>query len=143
MKFEENIQQMNNKMFEIISTKEITYLKDLDKRININKYGKFNYYKLNEISNSKIWNFLHELDDNKVYTLIPFISANDTPDEPYIILSQQILITHNSNTLLIANYINNKIIDTINLYHITKLEEVKIIFKYKPIKFKFNEFKSF
>jgi len=45
---------MKIKMFEIISTKEITYLKDLDNRIRINKYGKFNYYKLNELSNSKI-----------------------------------------------------------------------------------------
>jgi hypothetical protein len=143
MKFEENIQQLNNKMFEIISVKEITYLRDLDLRININKYGKFNYYKLNEVSNNKIYTFLHELDDNKVYTLIPFISANDRPDEPYIILSQQILITHNSSILLISDYINNKIIDTINLYNVTKLEEVKINFKYKPIKIKFNENKSF
>jgi len=54
MNFEENIQQMNNQMFDTISVKEITYLRDLDKRININKYGKFNYYKFYEFNNSKI-----------------------------------------------------------------------------------------
>jgi hypothetical protein len=54
MNFEQNIQELNNQMFEIISTKEITYLRDLDKRIKINKYGKFNYAKLNEVSSNKI-----------------------------------------------------------------------------------------
>jgi hypothetical protein len=45
---------MNIKMFEIISTKEITNLKFLDYRINIIKNGKFNYYKFYEFNNSKI-----------------------------------------------------------------------------------------
>ena len=44
-----------------------------------------------------------------MYTLILFISKNDRPDEPYIVLSQQILITYNSNPLLLTNYINNSI----------------------------------
>src|ERR1700704_1512004 len=134
MSFEENIQEMNIKMFKIISTKEINYLKDLDKRIHINKYGKFNHY--------KIYNFIYELEEDKVYTLIPFISKNDRPDEPYIILSQQILVTYNSNPVLLTNYINNKISDTINLYNINKLE-VTIIFKFKKLKFNFNEHNSF
>jgi hypothetical protein len=130
-------------MFDIISTKEVTYLKDLDKRININKYGKFYYYKIYDLNNSQIWNFLNELDENKVYTLIPSNSANNRSDEPYIIISPQILITNNSNSLLLSNYINNKIIDTINLYHINNLENITLIFKYKSIKIKFNEYNKF
>jgi hypothetical protein len=43
MTFNEKVKQMIIKMFEIISTKEITYLKDLDRRISLDKYGKFNY----------------------------------------------------------------------------------------------------
>jgi len=35
MTFQEKVKEMQTKMFEIISTKEITYLKDLDKRIKI------------------------------------------------------------------------------------------------------------
>jgi hypothetical protein len=54
MNFNEKVKQMNKLMFDIISKKEITYLKDLDKRININKYGKFYYYKMNEFNNSKV-----------------------------------------------------------------------------------------
>lgn len=143
MDFQQKVQEMNNKMFDLISTKEITYLKDLDKRININKYGKFYYYKFYELNNSKIWSFLNELDDNKKYILIPFISANNRPDEPYIVLSQQILVTNNSNSLLISEYINNKIIDTINLYKINSLENITFLFKYKSIKINFNENNKF
>jgi hypothetical protein len=98
---------------------------------------------MNEFNNSKVWNFLNELEDNKVYILIPFISANNRPDEPYIILSQQILITNNSNSLLISNYINNKINETINLYNINNLENKTLIFKYKPVKINFNEHNKF
>jgi hypothetical protein len=75
--------------------------------------------------------------------LIPFISANNRPDEPYIILSQQILITNKSNSLIISNFINNKRNDTINLYNINSLENKTLIFKYKSIKINFNEYNKF
>ena len=134
---------MKIKMFNFISTKEITYLKDLDKRIKINKYGKFNYYKIYEFNHSKFWNFISELEDNKVYTLIPFISKNDRPNEPYIVLSQQILIIYNTNPMILTKFIDNKIIDTINLYNINKIEDAIIIFKFKSVKIEFNEHNSF
>jgi len=138
MTFQEKVKEIQTKMFDIISTKEITYLKDLDKIIKLNKYGRFNYWRIYEITNSKIWNFLKELEDNKVYTLIPYISANDRPDEPYIVLSQQILITPNSNINLLTEFITNKINNTINLYNITELEGV-IIFQYKQVKIDFQD----
>ena len=142
MTFQEKVKEMNIKMFDLISTKNITYLKDLDKRIKLNLYGKFYYWRIYEIRNYKIWNFLNELEDNKVYNLIPLFSANGRPDEPIIVLSQQILVTSNSNSLLINEYIINKIIETQNLYNITELEGV-LIFKYKQVKINFNEHKTF
>ena len=141
MTFNEKVKEIQTKMFDIISTKEITYLKDLDKRIKLNLYGRFNYWRIYEIRNSKFWSFLNELEDNKVYTLIPYISANDRKDEPIIVLSQQILITSNSNSLLINDYINNKIIETKYLYNITELEGV-LIFKFKEVKINFEEYNS-
>jgi len=141
MTFNEKVKEIQTKMFDIISTKEITYLKDLDKIIKLNKYGRFNYWRIYEITNSKIWAFLNELEDNRVYTLIPYISANDRPDEPFIVLSQQILITSNSNSLLLCDYINNKIYNTKNLYNITELEGV-LIFKFKQVKIEFNDLKD-
>jgi hypothetical protein len=42
------------------------------------------------------------LDEDKIYTIIPFMTSNNRPDEPYIILSQQILVTRKSSSQLIA-----------------------------------------
>jgi hypothetical protein len=131
-------------MFDIISVKEITFLKDLDNRITVNKNGKFYYHKFLEINSSNIWRFLlFKLDENKVYTLIPFISANNKTDEPYIILSQQFLISTKSDPILISKYINNKISDTVNLYNIHSLNDFNIIFKFKQVEISFEEFNKF
>jgi hypothetical protein len=59
-------------------------------------------------------------------------------DEPYIVLSKQILITRNSNSLNLFNYISNKIDDSINLYNIEELEYFNIVFKYKQVDFDIN-----
>jgi hypothetical protein len=109
MNFKSKLQEINNKLLDIITTKEITYLKDLDNRIKLNKYGKFHYHKIYEYNIELVYNFIKELHSNRIYTLIPFISANNKPDEPYIILSQQILITDNTNVLLFRDFLNNKI----------------------------------
>nr|YP_009715270.1 hypothetical protein [Russula subnigricans]QGK88076.1 hypothetical protein [Russula subnigricans] len=106
MNFNEKIKLMNNKLFELISTEEITYLKDLDGRISLNKDGKFNYHKISEINVNKTWSYLYELEDNSIYTLIPLFSSQDRSDDPYIILSKQILITNNSSSLLLTKFIN-------------------------------------
>jgi hypothetical protein len=104
MTFEEKIESLKNNIFKLISTKELTFLKDLDKRILINKKGKF-YYKSNnynyedflELNPYNIDRFFKDLDDKKIYTLIPFITINNRVNEPYMILSQQILITKYSS----------------------------------------------
>jgi hypothetical protein len=138
MTFEQKLQQLKTKMFDLISVKEITFLKDLDYRITINKNGKFCYYNCLELDSSNISKFLCKLEDNKVYSLIPFISANDKSDEPYIILSQSILITNKSNPLLISRYIYNKCIDTMKLYNIAELKDFNVIFKYKSVEIDFE-----
>jgi alanyl-tRNA synthetase len=144
MNFQEKIQQMKNKLFDLISTKEITYLKELNKNIKINKEGKFYYSKIIEINNSNLRDFLSNLDDKSIKTLIILYSKDDKTDEPYIVLTQQILITNNSMPLLIYNLIMNKLDKAIELYNIDLLNlNGKIIFKYKKVKINFNEFNSF
>jgi len=54
MTFEQKLQQLKTKMFDLISVKEITFLKDLDYRITINKNGKFYYYKFLNINSNTI-----------------------------------------------------------------------------------------
>jgi hypothetical protein len=143
MNFKSKLQEINNKLLDIISTKEISYLKDLDKRIKFNKYGKFHYHKIYEYNIELIYNFIKELHSDKIYTLIPIISANNKPDEPIIILSQQILITNNSNVLLFREFLNDKIRETLNLYGVNNIEKCKLIFKFKEVKINFNDRESF
>jgi hypothetical protein len=79
-----------------------------------------------------------DLDEDKVYSIIPFISANNKPDEPYIILSQSFLITIKSNPILISKYINDKIMHTLDLYNIETLKDVFVIFKFKAVDISFE-----
>jgi hypothetical protein len=102
MTFNEKVQEMKNKIFNLISIEEITFLKDLDRRITINKFGKFNYYKINELRNQNLFlEFINELEEGCVYTVIPIISRYDNSEDPFITLSKQILLTNKSNHLLI------------------------------------------
>jgi hypothetical protein len=54
MTFEQKLIELKTKMFDLISNKEITYLKDLDSRIIVNKNGKFCYHKCFEIDSNTI-----------------------------------------------------------------------------------------
>jgi hypothetical protein len=138
------ILELNQKIFEFISTKNISLLKDLDQKINIIKHGKFKYYKMvDDLILEDIKNFINNLDDDKLYTLIPFISINDRYDEPFMVLSQQILITRKSNPILLINYIDNKTQDAFSLFNAKFDTNYHTIFKYKSIEIDYNSYKNF
>jgi hypothetical protein len=102
MSFQEWLTSVQLEMVKHISTKNISLLCDLDKRIQIVKEGKFSYWKCqdtkyeSDLHSTSVYRYLNELEEDKIYTFIPFISVNNRPDEPYIILSQQILVTRKS-----------------------------------------------
>jgi hypothetical protein len=143
---ETKILELKTKLFKLISTSEITFLKDLDLKINVIKRGKF-FYSCNncydQLEHSNVGNFLFQLHKEKFYTLIPLLSVNNKMDEPYIILSKQILITRHSNSLNLYNYIQNKIYDSFYFYNIDELNNFNIVFKYKEVdlRINLNEFK--
>lgn len=140
MTFQEKLDLLKTKMFDLISTKDITFLWNLDKRIEVNKFGKFNYHNFGEeIHVNNIWKFLSQLDENKIYTIIPVLSKNNTPDEPFIILSQTFLVTKHSSYILIKKYLHDKIILTSELYKVDEIDNLSITFKYKEVKIEFNE----
>lgn len=134
----DQLQELKSKIFEVISTTDVTFFKNLDDRVIINKTGKFSFYECLELNTNNIWKFLHELEDNKVYSLFPLISANNNPDEPYILLSQSILITNKSNPLLIARFIYDKCLEAGKLYNIPESTQFSIIFKYKSVEITFK-----
>nr|YP_009487262.1 hypothetical protein [Russula foetens]AWB36164.1 hypothetical protein [Russula foetens] len=137
------IMNINPKIFEVISTKSISFLYELDHRLKINKNGKFKYFKLFNFEIEDIKNYLNKLDDDKIFTLIPLISKNDKTDEPCIILSQQILITSNSNPVLLANFIDSKISKTFELFNSNIDISFYTIFKYKSIEIDYKSINNF
>lgn len=134
---------MNPKLFELISTKEITYLKDVKKSIDINCYGEFKHFKIFRTQIEDIKNFLFNLDENKIYTVIPLISVNCRIDDPYLILSRQILVTKFSNPVIIHNLICEKLDISTEQFGIVDLQFFFTLLKYKPIEINFDSYNKF
>jgi len=88
-------------------------LKDINSRIKIYKIGKFNHYYIPNMQLPGIINFISKLEEDAIYTIIPIISMGGKTDDPYIILSKQILVTRNSDPKVIHEYLNSKFDQTI------------------------------
>nr|YP_009487320.1 hypothetical protein [Russula virescens]AWB36222.1 hypothetical protein [Russula virescens] len=151
MDFQEKLQKCRDEIYQKVSTKNITLLNDfgVNQNLRFNKNGKYFYSIINhgidgyDLEIKHINKFLNQLDDKKVYIIIPILSVNNTPDEPFIILSKQILVSKVSNEKLITDYLNNKSELFFNIYLTDKPEQMFITFKYKEIQFNFNEKEQF
>jgi hypothetical protein len=91
-------------LLRLISTNEITMLKDMNNLILIQKTGKFKYFFIPNMELRGIHNFISKLDDDSIYTLIPIISMFGKDSDPHIILSKQILISNMSSAKLIHDF---------------------------------------
>nr|YP_009498199.1 hypothetical protein [Lactarius deliciosus]AWX52985.1 hypothetical protein [Lactarius deliciosus] len=117
------------------SNNEITLLKDINKLVKTEKNGKFQYFYISYFQINLIREFILNLDSNSFYTLIPMLSIYGKDEEPYLILSKQILITNYSSPEIINNYILKQLDQALidfefnldNRFHC-------LIFKYKQIK---------
>lgn len=117
-----------------ISNSNITLLKDVNKQIQINKNGKFKYYYLPFFDFNKIIEFIDNLENNYLYTIIPLIFLYGRDEDPHIILSKQILISSFSNPRIINDYLIKqleKIVDDFGINLENKF--YYLIFKYKKI----------
>lgn len=125
-------------MLKNISINQITMLKQINKKI-----------KLDKIKNTKIFTsnfgifdcfkFIENLENDKIYIVVPILTINSLIDEPYIILSQQFLITRNSKGLTLKKFIYNKINECNDLYNINKLDNCRLLYKYKEVNININE----
>ena len=134
MTFQEKLQHLKNEMYDLITTNNISFLWNLDKRIELNKTGKFSYH-IFLLGTSNIWGFLERLEEDKIYAIIPLLSKNNKSDEPYIVLSQTFLVTRKSNYRLIMEFISNKTNLTYDLYNMDEDNNLYLTFKYKEVKF--------
>jgi hypothetical protein len=114
--YNNNINQMNDNILKVFSSKQVSFLADVNKSIQINKYGEFKYFNIFRINSTDIQNFLLNLDNQKVYTVIPIMSINKSVDDPFVTLSKQILVTRYSNPKIITQFLVNKINRTDELF---------------------------
>jgi hypothetical protein len=56
-----NLDQLKSKILEVISKNEITFLKELDSKITIDKRGKFFFFECPELTMSNLSRFLQDL----------------------------------------------------------------------------------
>jgi len=94
-----------NEIIKYISTRDISFVFEVNKKINIDKFDKPYYFEMFRIELDYITNFLNNLRENEVYLINPKISINNTSN-PYLSLSNQFLVTNKSNPALIADFLN-------------------------------------
>jgi hypothetical protein len=137
--------EMNPNILKLISTKEVTFLKEVNKTIIIDKNGEFKYFKFDSTWLTDIKDFISSLEDNKIYIIIPFVSMSCKIDDPYLILSRQILITKYSDPIIIHDYLYDKLdtaIDQFNIVDLNKLD-FNMFLKYKSVIFDFETHRKF
>lgn len=133
-----NLFKFRKDIYNFISITEITFLADMDKRIEINKNGKFKYYNF-LLGTNKIFDFLKDLEDTKIYIVIPMLSKNARSDQPYFILDRQILLTNKSDYMLIAKHISSKYNETLEIYELDDNDDLILTFKYKEVRIDLNQ----
>jgi hypothetical protein len=122
-----------------VTTKNITFLVDFDKTINIDKSGKYYYYKIYMGSSDGIDIFLRNLKDDEIYLVNPLISINCRYNEPYLTLSRQFLISNESNHTLIHKFMGTKFNQAENDYEFD-VDNFFLVFKYKSVKLEYRKF---
>jgi len=109
-------------LLRLISTNEITMLKDMNNIIDIDLSGRFRHFYIPNLELIGIQNFIMKLEDNTIFCIIPVISMFGKDSAPHLILSKQILISRNSSSKLIHDYLNYQLDIAISDFGIANLE---------------------
>lgn len=88
-----------------ITNTKITFLTDLPPRLVTYKSGKYLYQNLFSFEDKQIKYFIENLQDNTIFLIFPFITITKNANDPYLRLSNQYLVTKQSNSELIQNYL--------------------------------------
>jgi hypothetical protein len=89
-------------------------LKDVRKDIIFDKRGKFKYFFIPFFNIKGLEEFISNLDDESLYTVIPVLSMYGRNEDPHIILSTQILMSNYSDPKIISDYLNKQLEIAIN-----------------------------
>ena len=96
-----------------ISIAQLTFLKDVNKHIEVDKRGKFRYYYIPYFETKGFKDFILNLDSDSLYTIIPVLSIYGKEEDPHIILSKQILISNYSDHKLIRDFLLKQLDKTV------------------------------
>src|ERR1700730_3493966 len=116
-----------------LTTNNISFLVDFDKTINIDKSGKYYYFRIFNGCSDGIDNFLNNLKDDEIYLVNPLISINCKYNDPYLTLSRQFLISSESKPALIHKYLSNKLNQAEEEFGFN-IDNYFLLFKYKSVK---------
>jgi hypothetical protein len=124
-----------------ISVNNITLMADVNKDFFIDKSGKSNYYVHNNFEMEYFSNFVNNLDSNALYSVIPLISVKKNLNEPYLVLSNTMLVTKYSSYREIHHYVYENYLQSIDDFGMDHLEDYNLVFKYKRVKIDINQIK--
>ena len=119
-----------------ISTKDITFLLDFNRTIYIEKNGKSVYTKMFGISFDNIDSYISGLEFDKIYILNPFISVSSKYQDPVVCLSRPFLITNNSNSKIIHEYLHQQFITFYKQFDANMGSEYFLMFNHKETELK-------
>jgi hypothetical protein len=74
--------------------------------------------------------------------MMPIISVKNNPDEPYLVLSNPILVTNHSDYRLIHQYVDAKLSKASEDFGLDEDEGYALVLKYKRIKLDINQIKK-
>jgi hypothetical protein len=123
---------MNN-----ITQQNITFLSDIDQNFEIDKSEKYYYFNLGQNDIDKIRFFISNIRGNDIFLIFPFITTTRNPKDPYLRLSDQFIVTNQSNPKLISDYLDDKYT---NCDFYVETTPAYLYFKYKKVFVNYRKF---
>jgi hypothetical protein len=117
----------------LISTKDISLMKDLNDFFSVSPRGKYKYFSTYSYDLQHLYDFLQLLDEDNFYIVIPFISKDGRLNDPSLILSRQFLVTESSSIDVIRTYLFNQWVKADDHFNIGDLDNYKCYLKYRKV----------
>lgn len=91
-----------------LTTKQITFLRDIHPSINVNKTSGWRFHQFDGLSIRDIQTWLKLIGDDKIYLLIPNFGDYHSLKNARLRLSDPFLVNNKSNPILIFNFIDEQ-----------------------------------
>jgi hypothetical protein len=87
---------------------KISFLSTIDRNLKINKSRKYHYSHFNSLSLLVITSYIHQIKDDDILLIFPFITTTKRASDPYLRLSEPFLVTNQSNPILILEFLSDQ-----------------------------------